>query len=216
MGYSRVGFEVVGVDIRPQPNYPFAFVQIDALELLTILLADGCFCPDDDPARTIYLTDFLAIHASPPCQAYSKAQRIRNRTHPDLVGPTRELLDATGLPYVIENVPGAPLHNPVVLEGQMFDGLRTQRTRWFETNWPLDVPFMRSPRPAPNAKMGRKPRDHEWLHVVGNMHSPGLARTAMGIDWMTRDELREAIPPVYTELIGAQLMAYLQRKEATV
>jgi DNA (cytosine-5)-methyltransferase 1 len=200
VGYARAGFEVVGVDNRPQPNYPFEFIQADALEYVR-----GYEWGPGEMARM-----FDAIHASPPCQAYSMAQRIRKREHPDLVGPTRDLLNETGLPWVIENVPGSPLVDPVVLEGQMFDGLRTQRKRWFETNWPLDVPFLRSPRPAPNAKMGRKPKPHEWFQVVGNTSDAAGARKAMGIDWMNRDELAQAIPPAYTELIGVQLLAHLR------
>ena len=207
MGYHRSEFDVVGVDIKQQPNYPFPFVQMDALELLEILLADGCFCPDDDPTRTIYLTDFLAIHASPPCQAFSNAQRIQKREHPDVIGPTRDLLEQTGLPYVIENVQGAPLIDPVVLEGQMFPGLRTSRPRLFETNWCLQQPPI-PPRPK-HTKMGRTPVDGEFMHVVGNFSGVQAGRRAMGIDWMTRDELSEAIPPAYTEHIGGQLMAHI-------
>ncbi len=196
VGYDRAGFDVVGVDIRPQPHYPFEFRHLDALDYLGRLVEYGTGRWD-------------AIHASPPCQAYSMAQRIRKREHADLVGLTRELLEGTGLPWVIENVPGSPLRDPVVLEGQMFEGLRTQRKRWFETNWPLEVPFLRSPRPAPLAKMGRKPRADEWVHVVGNAHSPKLNGAAMGIDWMNRAELAEAIPPAYTALIGEQLLAHI-------
>ncbi|MBA2633465.1 MAG: DNA cytosine methyltransferase [Chloroflexi bacterium] len=202
MGYSRAGFDVVGVDINPQPRYPFRFIRGDALAYFATLGVDSDLELD-------------VIHASPPCQIYSMTSRLHKTTeHPDLVGPTRELLVATGLPYVIENVPGAPLIHPVVLEGQMFEGLRTQRKRWFETNWPLDVPFLRSPRPAPNAKMGRKPKPGEWFQVVGNTADADGARKAMGIDWMTRDELSQAIPPAYTELIGHQLMQHVQQGAA--
>lgn len=197
MGYHRAGFEVVGVDIAPQPHYPFEFVQADALVYVKCELLD-------------LKPDFVAVHASPPCQAFSKAQRIRGNDHPDLVGPARELLELTGLPYVIENVPGAPLRDPVVLEGQMFEGLRTQRARWFETNWLLDVPFLRSPLGAPLVKMGRPVRDGEWMHVVGNFHGAEAGREAMGIDWMSRDELAEAIPPAYTELVGRQLLRHIK------
>jgi DNA (cytosine-5)-methyltransferase 1 len=199
MGYHQAGFDVVGVDINPQPHYPFTFVRADAL---TVFEPDFWLLGGID--------SFDAIHASPPCQAYTMAQRIRKREHPDLVGPIRELLEAVGLPYVIENVPGAPLRDFVVLEGQMFPGLRTQRKRWFETNWPLEVPFLRSPRPAPQAKMGRKPKPHEWFQVVGNTGDANGARAAMQIDWMTRDELSQAIPPAYTELIGHQLLQHLR------
>lgn len=204
MGYHQAGFQVVGIDIHPRPNYPFRFWQADALEFLHEYLS----------TRGSLYDQFDAIHASPPCQLYSKTQRIRQRQHPDLVEPTRRLLEQTGLPWVIENVPGAPLNEPVVLEGQMFEGLRTQRSRWFETNWPLKVPFLRSPRPAPNAKMGRKAKAHEWIHIVGNAHSPNENRAAMGIDWhMTRAELSEAIPPAYTHYIGQQLLDHLKNGE---
>jgi DNA (cytosine-5)-methyltransferase 1 len=196
MGYHRAGFEVVGVDIKPQPHYPFAFQENDALEWLR-------------GGERSLAAGFDAIHASPPCQAYTKAQKLRGYEHPDLIGETRSLLESVGKPYVIENVPGAPLIDPVVLEGQMFDGLRTQRKRLFETNWPLEVPFLRSPRPAPQAKMGRRPKPHEWLHVVGHFADVEAGRQAMGIDWMTAKELAQAIPPAYTEYIGAQLMEVL-------
>lgn len=200
-GYQRAGFYVVGVDNRPQPRYAGdEFVQADALDVLRVLLSG-------DP-------DFAAIHASPPCQAYSKTQQLRGNDHPDLVGPVRELLERTGLLYVIENVPGSPLRAPVVLEGQMFEGLRTQRPRWFETNWLLPVSFMRSPRPAPNAKMGRRPGPGEWVHVVGNCNGAAICRDAMGIDWMRRDELAQAIPPAYTEHIGGFLLAELRARAA--
>ena len=149
MGYHRAGFDVAGVDIHPQPNYPFWFIQADALEYLTTL---------NEPEQ------WDAIHASPPCQAYTNAQRIRRRQHPDLITPTRELLKATGLPYLIENVPGSPLTDPVVLEGQMFDGLSTIRPRWFEANWPLEVPFLRFSRPR-QTKMGRPPKTDEWVQA---------------------------------------------------
>ncbi len=203
MGYHRAGFEVVGVDIKPQPRYPFRFHQADALIWLEDMV---------NAERWDYPRDFDAIHASPPCQAFTKAQRLQGNEHPDLVGPTRELLLATGLPYVIENVPGSPLRDYVVLEGQMFDGLRTQRKRWFEANWPIEVPFLRSARPAPHAKMGRKPKPYEWMHVVGNFGQtrPGEGGDAMGIDWMIKRELAQAIPPAYTEFIGAQLLAHVK------
>ncbi|HSE45398.1 MAG TPA: DNA cytosine methyltransferase [Gemmatimonadales bacterium] len=199
MGYHRAGFEVVGVDIKPQPRYPFEFVQYDALQYVA-----------DWHPETPLAEEFDAIHASPPCQAYSKAWKIRQGEHPDLIGPTRELLEATGLPYAIENVKGAPLRDPVLLEGQMFPELRTHRPRLFETNWPLDVPLLRLSPPR-QAKMGRQPKGDEWIQVVGHAEPAHKAREAMGIDWMTRDELSEAIPPAYTEFIGTQLLAYLER-----
>ena len=212
VGYHRAGFEVVGVDIKPQPRYPFPFVRADVLALLRENTEGNCWPLEGQWGLDAHRFD--AIHASPPCQAYSKAQRIQKRDHPDLVGPTRDLLQATGLPWVIENVPGSPLRDPVVLEGQMFDGLRTQRPRWFETNWPLDVPFLRGPRPAPQVKMGRKPKRDEWVQVVGHAADARGSGEAMGIDWMNRDELSQAIPPAYTELIGHQLLQHIKAKEA--
>ena len=200
MGYHRAGFEVVGVDIKPQPNYPFKFVKYDALDYPRVAFLDEHVRP----------FDFDAIHASPPCQAYTLAQQIRQNEHPDLVGWTRDLLEQTGLPWVIENVKRAPLKNPVQLEGQMF-GLNTHRPRLFETNWPLEIPAL-IPPPPHQAKMGRKPKPGEAIQVVGNFSDVKAGREAMGIDWMTRDELREAIPPAYTELIGHQLLQHIKAK----
>jgi DNA (cytosine-5)-methyltransferase 1 len=196
MGYSLAGFEVVGVDIEPQPNYPFEFIQADAPTL-----------------GLDFLRQFDAIHASPPCQAYSLAQRIQKREHPNLIAPIRRLLHAACRPYTIENVEGAPLDKPGELCGCMFDGLSVYRTRLFETSWPCIFPAHR-PHTAPLRKMGRPVRDGEFMHVVGNFSGAAQARKAMGISWMTRDELREAIPPAYTHHIGKQLLAILQPARA--
>ena len=188
MGYHLAGFDVTGVDLAPQPRYPFAFVQGDALAYLA---ARG--------------TEYDLVHASPPCQRYTNAQRIQHREHPDLVAPLRDLLEATGRPYVIENVPGAPLLDAVELCGSMF-GLRTYRHRLFEASFPLG----RSHHPrhlAPNAKMGRPVRDGEFMHIVGNFSNVPLARQVMGMPWATRDGLREAVPPAYTAHIAAQFLA---------
>jgi DNA (cytosine-5)-methyltransferase 1 len=166
--------------------------------------------------------EFDAIHASPPCQAYSVANNIHGRTdHPDLIAPTRELLEATGLPYVIENVPRAPLlpERTVTVCGLSL-GMNVKRHRLFETNFPVMVP------PCHSKHAG------DWLLVFGHTvlergTTVGVAkgggpvirrkhtttargREAMGIDWMNRDELSEAIPPTYTELIGHQLLAHLK------
>lgn len=192
-GYVDAGFEVVGVDIEPQPRYPWEFIQADALAVL----------------RDVRRWDrFDAIHASPPCQAHTNAQKIQHNEHPDLIAPMRELLKATGLPYVIENVPGAPLENPVELCGSMF-GLGTYRHRLFETNFPVVAP-VHPEHTARTTKMGRKPQPGEFMHVVGNFSGVAQAKEAMGIDWMTRDGLREAIPPAYTHWIGTQLAEYLR------
>lgn len=188
MGYYRAGFtEIVGVDIKPMPRYLFEFVLGDALEYVA---AHG--------------HEFDAIHASPPCQAYSKARNLQGNDHPDLVAPVRALLQATGKPYVIENVQGAPLINPITLVGSMF-GLRTMRPRLFECSF--DVPFVLAPpAQAKHAKMGRPPKEGEYVHVVGHMSDVPYCREAMGIDWMTQGELAQAIPPAYTEWIGQHLL----------
>jgi DNA (cytosine-5)-methyltransferase 1 len=202
-GLQQAGFYVVGIDNRLMRRYGGdEFYQDDALDVLRRLLARETW-------QGYVLRDFVAIHASPPCQFASGTLKLWGREHPNLIPATRRLLKASGLPYVIENVPGAPLVDPFVLEGQMFRGLRTQRPRLFETSWPVRVPFERRPQPAPNAKMGRVPKDHEWMHVVGHFSGVAAAREAMGIDWMTRDELAQAIPPTYGEFVGTQLMAHL-------
>lgn len=185
MGYHRAGFEVVGVDINPQPHYPFEFHQADALVYLSTL----------GGPRT--RRDFDAIHASPPCQHYSVTHTIHaTYKYPDLVAPVRALLGLSGLPYVIENVPNAPLMDPIVLCGEMF-GLGFIRHRLFESNWTLA-------RPAHVAH--RRPGD-SYMTIAGHWSGIADGREAMGIEWMSRDELSQAISPAYTEWIGAQLMA---------
>jgi DNA (cytosine-5)-methyltransferase 1 len=190
-GYQLAGFHVIGVDIRRQPRYAGdAFVQGDALEYVAL-----------------HGHEFDAIHASPPCQAYSLTQRIMDNVHPDLIGLTREALRATGKPYVIENVKGAPLLDPVMLVGSMF-GLRTMRPRLFECSFP--VPFaLAPPAAARHAKMGRKAQAGEYVHIAGHGHAQQW-RDAMDIDWMVRDELAEAIPPAYTQYIGGFLIQTLE------
>lgn len=188
MGYHLAGFdEVVGVDIEPQPNYPFEFVQADAL--------------------TFPLDGFDLIHVSPVCKGYSACAVLNDVEHPKQIDAFRQRLAASGIPYVIENVEGAPLIDPVVLCGAMFGGLRTYRHRLFESSIPVPQPD----EPLhlwPLAKMGRVPGPAEFMHVVGHFSGVSQAREAMGIDWMTRDELAQAIPPAYTKYVGtAALMA---------
>lgn len=206
VGYHRAGFEVEGVDIEPQPNYPYAFHQMDALEFL----------------RTQDLSRFDVIHASPPCQKFSKIQSLgiaRNgsyKEHPDLITPTRELLLEIGKPYVIENVIGAPLNNPVVLCGSMFKGLRVYRHRQFESNMTLYAPEHKPHNDqTPSAGNGVSPKG--FISICGSGGVKGMNAQeiieywsiAMGIDWMTRKEMAQAIPPAFTEWIGRQLAMQL-------
>lgn len=194
-GWHDAGFDVVGVDLHPQPHYPYEFHQADAFAYLTA-----------------HAHEFDAVAAGWPCQAFTKAWKIRKNTHPDLITPGRDAMNATGLPWVIENVPGAPLRDPVELCGCMFDGLNVYRERRFETGGGFTLPPAPGHRPhtEPITKMGRPPRPGERMHVVGNFSGAAAARTAMGIDWMTRDELREAIPPAYTTWIGTHLLHHVR------
>lgn len=189
MGLFRAGFHVTGVDLYPQPNYPFRFHLADAM------------------AAPVDFTEFDLIWASPPCQAYTRAQRIQANQHPDLIGVVRTALQESGALYVIENVPDAPLIRPLVLCGSMF-GLETYRHRLFETSFPCEQ--MICAHTARQAKMGRPPKDGEFIQVVGNFSDIEAGRRAMGIDWMTRNELREAIPPAYSEFIGRTAMQHLR------
>jgi DNA (cytosine-5)-methyltransferase 1 len=223
MGYHRSGFDVVGVDIVPQPNYPFEFIQYDALDAAANLADFG----------EVFGLRFDAIHASPPCQAHStigKQVRGRDKTlvHSDLVSPTRNLLIATGLPYVIENVPGAPLIRPVTICGSSV-GLDVRRHRLFETNWTLMTPpcahGWQWPRFRSLDQRRHKARTTVPVHgssqlasvvgVHGHLNYAGeqeLRKKAMGIAWMSNYELTQAIPPVYTELIGYQLLAHIKQE----
>lgn len=189
MGYYRAGFRVEGVDLCRQPHYPFRFFLEDAL---TFLARDG--------------GRYDAIHASPPCQGYSRTRHIRGNSHPLLIGPLRELLISLGKPYIIENVPGAPLRSPLVLTGPMF-GLGVLRERHFETSFPILNPII--PISSPVAELGRKPKPGQLHSVVGNFPDTKGARKSMGIGWMTRDEMAQAIPPAYTEFIGKCLLQFL-------
>ena len=205
MGYHRAGFEVVGVDIKPQPDYPFEFIQDDALAWLY-----------GNEQRHF----FDAIHASPPCQSYSDLRHRTGRDYPDLVAATRELLKATGLPYVIENVEGAPLINPIRLCGSSF-GLGVWRHRLFEmSDAPLFTPpchHQMVPEPADVSGTGARRLGDRPGGGGGNSRKPRNleeARRVMGIDWMSRRELSQAIPPAYTEWIGRQLIQAIEREPA--
>ncbi len=201
LGYSRAGFEVVGVDINAQPKYPFPFIQADALTL-----------------DRKFIAMFDAVHASPPCQSYSDlAKRNGNADQwPRLIEPVRDMLVRSGRFYIIENVDGAPLIDPVVLCGTMFKGLRVLRHRLFETNFPiLTPPHGKHPKchtlDKRKAHYGKTDEMRDFVSVNGGGNcSVAAARDAMGIDWMSKNELNEAIPPIYTQHIGEQLLLQLR------
>jgi DNA (cytosine-5)-methyltransferase 1 len=200
-GYADAGFEVVGVDIAPQPHYPYAFIQADAM--------------------TFPLVGFQATHWSPPCQGYTELNHANKAAYPKLIGAVRERAQASGIPYVIENVEGARREFPqaLMLCGSMF-GLCIRRHRLFESNLLLFAPCA--------CKHDRNfysiHGDHVWNRAkMGIVRQDGRSRpgygtfaegsAAMGIDWMLRQkELANAIPPAYTAWIGAQLLTALEQE----
>jgi DNA (cytosine-5)-methyltransferase 1 len=221
-GYADAGFEVVGVDIEPQPRYPFAFVQADALAL-----------------DRRFLSFFDAIHASPPCQAHTSMKTMHNaKEHANLIPATRALLQASGLAYIIENVEGAKAHliQPVRLCGTMFglgiDDAELRRHRLFETSFPIPLapPCQHGGRDVVGVYGGhiRNRRRARTIGIYGEgardsrrKFDKGVpdfttdqGRVAMGIDWMTTAELSQAIPPAYTEWLGWQLFAALESSRA--
>ncbi|MGW0764797.1 SAM-dependent methyltransferase [Streptomyces sp. NPDC002676] len=193
-GYADAGFDVTGVDMDPQPRYPFRFAQADAV---AFVLAHGA--------------EFDFIHASPPCQHDSDCQRLRGNTHPDLIAPTRSALETTGRPWIIENVGGAvpKLREPVMLCGPMFS-VETYRHRFFETGggFRLDQPAHPA-HTVPQAKMGRPVPPGHFGQFVGNFSGVDLARHVLGVPWMNRDGIRECIPPAYTQHIGTAALTLL-------
>lgn len=240
VGYHRAGFDVVGVDIKPQKRYPFRFVQADSLRI-----------PFD-------FSSFAAVHASPPCQGYSRMRHLpwlKGRVYPMLIGECRAMLESSGIPWVMENVEDAPLGG-IVLCGAMF-GLKVYRHRRFESSHCLLQPShekhketigkgrMLNDRAQPNENgfvslpskvklfAGRLPsrdssgsskpdrlnrnyhaKEGEFLSVAGHNFKLSLASKAMGIDWMNRKELAESIPPAYTEYIGKQLIRILEASKS--
>ena len=194
MGYHRAGFDVVGVDIKPQPRYPFEFIQADAM--------------------TFPLDGFDVIHASPPCQRYSVVTPKGSRgNHHDLIALTRSKLEMFDRPWVIENVPGAKneLREATLLCGSMF-GLRCQRHRLFESSpWIFNLlpPCDHSVAPLLVTTAGRNSRA---IRKPGEFKSVKNAPAAYGIDWMTHAELCQAIPPAYTEYIGKQLLRVMEAR----
>jgi len=195
VGYHRAGFDVVGVDINPQPDYPFEFHQADAIDYLL-----GHF------AR------YAAVHASPPCQAHTTlAKGTNNNTgdYPDLIAITRGVLSMIARPYVIENVPSSPLLYPITLCGEMF-GLDVIRHRDFESNRLLLQPSHPRHRGRVAGWRHGVKVDGPYLAVYGSGGDKGTIATrqaAMGCEWITSyAALGEAIPPAYTEYVGAQLL----------
>jgi len=168
MGYHRAGFEVVGVDINPQKHYPFDFHQADAM--------------------TYPLDGFDVIHASCPCQLWARGGNPNRSSYPDLISGTRKRLVATGLPYIIENVPDSPLINPIFLNGYMFN-LLVHRPRYFECNFYVKQPKIKKTKPV---KMGRPVKDGDIIQPVGHFSGIEYAKKQMEIDWMTQKELAQA------------------------
>jgi|SRR5215831_969046 len=208
-GYHLAGFDVTGVDIRNMKRYPFEFHRADALAYLDAVInyGPGWFGID-------------AIHASPPCQHWSRMSNCRpglKDQYPQLIEPVRERLQAIGLPYVIENVPGAPLKDPVILCGSSFGlgshGLQIRRHRLFETSF--HVPPLECRHSGytmnPHAETGR-----QRMRDAGFTEYSRPWTNAMGVPWMTTSrvdaEAREAIPPAYTEYVGLHLRYHLMEQ----
>jgi len=205
VGYDRAGFEVVGVDFKPQPHYPFEFHLADALE----------FCAQHGH-------EFDMVHASPPCQAYTGMRNVTlarfgtvRTDHPDLIAITRSVLQATGTPYIIENVTRSPIQTQFVICGAAIGMLHMARHRHFECSLLLPAP-----PPCKHYKeaytigvYGAKPdgrrvsyRRNRLCRVAKGLKE---AQELMGIDWMDWDEIKEAVPPAYTEYIGRHLLTAL-------
>lgn len=207
-GYTDAGFDVTGVDREPQPRYPYPFIQADLRNLAPEWIAEH----------------FDAVAASPPCWAHSDLAHRTGLAYEDFIPETRALLQATGLPYVIENVEGAPLIDPLKLCGTMFDSLRVSRHRLFESNIPLTAP-----RPCPkkhplhytlDKRKAHYGRLDEWTAFVmvtgGGNCSKAAASAAMGgLGWMTKDGMNQSVPPAYTRWIGQQVAVQLRTAVAS-
>lgn len=259
-GYGRAGFEVVGIDDKPQPHYPDQdrVINVDAMAVLNYWgNPSAIWGPDDPPPGVIRhpvdgwpsgsplvvtpdgepwaLDDFDLIHASPPCQGFTRAAKLREaqggktkKGAVDLLTPTLRLLDAIGKPYIVENVPGAPMRKDIVLCGSMF-GLKVRRHRWFQTNLPiiatageLRCDHKKQGKPVGvyhvmgDTAQGLDKKTGRW--VVGGSTAKTIeeAQEAMGIDWLPWNPLKEAIPPAYTEWLGRQAMEVLDGGTAEV
>lgn len=203
VGYHRAGFTVTGVDVAPQPHYPYKCLRRNALDLL------------QDQRWQRFLDWFDVIHASPPCQTYSAYRRRGDGVgehYEDLIDPVRDALVAIGKPYVIENIPSAPLRDPVVVCGSSF-GLDVRRHRLFESNLPLVAPPCNHDWQTPRFPQATNRDNLRCTVEVGAYRAQPYAPRAMGIDWMTRDELTEAIPPIYTTFLGRQIYAHLRAQD---
>lgn len=204
MGYYLAGFDVVGIDREPQPRYPFPFIQADLRDLDPQWIADN----------------FDAVAGSPPCWDHSVLKHRTGLDYEDFIPETRALFEATGLPYVIENVEGAPLKDPLTLCGTQFDGLRVKRHRLFESNVPLTPPRPHPTGGHPLHYTLDKRKAHyglldEWTAFVsvngGGNCSKAAASDAMGgLDWMTKDGMNQAVPPAYTHWIGGQVAEHIK------
>lgn len=201
-GYYLAGFDVVSVDREPQPHQPFPFIEADLRDL------------DPEWIRQ----NFDATAWSPPCWKWSDLAHRTGREYEDFIPEARALAIAAGLPYVLENVEGAPLLDPLVLCGTQFSGLRVSRHRLFESNLPLTAPRPHGAHPlhfTHDKRKGHYGRLDEWTAFVtvtgGGNCSKAAAAAAMGIPsgWMTKDEMNQAIPPAYTQWIGGQLAEHL-------
>lgn len=197
MGYSRAGFEVTGVDLKHGKRYPFNYIRANVLEIL---------------ADIEFLNGFDVIHASPPCQTHSITKNLRiaqgkSTSKIDLIPETRAGLIQSSKPFIIENVMGSPLIDPIMLCGSAF-GLKVRRHRIFESNIKLTGLICN------HKKQGRP------VGVYGSLNDEipnggktaktiSEAREVMGIEWGIWTELVEAIPPVYTEYLGKQMITQL-------
>lgn len=200
MGYHLAGFEVTGVDLKHGKRYPFTYRRMSVLDLK----------PED-------LQDYDLIHSSPPCQTYSITKNLRiaqgkSTDKQDLIEPTRELLISSGKPYIIENVVGAPLINPVRLCGSAF-GLKVRRHRLFESNMPLNgIACDHKSQGRPVGVYGSL--NDEIPNGGRTAKTIEQGRAAMGIDWMIWGELVEAIPPAFTKYLGDQARLWINEQAA--
>lgn len=227
VGYHRAGFaEIVGVDNRPQPRYPFAFVEGDAMSVMQHFLRGGEL--EDKTGKLWHLADIDAIHASPPCQAHSCLRHMTKKEYPDLIAPVRDLLMRTSKPWVMENVKGAPFPYAIELCGLMF-GLKCYRHRLFETSFfawapqhkPHKLPATGNKSVNKNIARGLGPRTREQCVrdglavVTATGHCGTYAGPLLGLDWgLTQEEISNAIPPAYTAFVGRQLMDHLRYRQS--